>query len=169
MQEDVLNISEEQLERTFRTNIFGYIFMIQAAVPHLKEGSAIINTTRFFAIKCNSTNIWFSITAYKGEEFLIDYTCTKGAIRALTYSLSKNLVKKGIRVNAVAPGPIWTPFIPSTFPEGQVKNFDELSGAIGRTGQPEEVAPCYTFLASQDSSYMTGQIMHPNGGFIVNG
>jgi len=155
MQENVEDITEEQLEKTFRTNVFGYFFMIQAAVKHLKEGSSIINTT--------------SVTAYKGSAHLLDYSSTKGAERALTYSLSENLIKKGIRVNGVAPGPIWTPFIPSTFPADKVKEFGK-NVPMERAGQPEECAPCYVFLASHvDSSYISGQILHPNGGSVVNG
>lgn len=152
-QESIENISAEQLERTFRTNIFGMFFMVKAALPNLKEGSAIINTT--------------SVTAYKGSPQLLDYSSTKGAIVAFTRSLSQSLVEKGIRVNGVAPGPIWTPLIPSTFPEEKVKNFGKQV-PMQRAGQPEEVAPCYVFLASDDSSYMSGQILHPNGGEVVN-
>ncbi|MEW6494217.1 MAG: SDR family oxidoreductase [Cyanobacteriota bacterium] len=152
-QESIENISAEQLERTFRTNIFGMFFMAKAALPHLKEGSAIINTT--------------SVTAYKGNPKLLDYSSTKGAIVAFTRSLSQSLVKKGIRVNGVAPGPIWTPLIPATFPEEQVQSFG-AQVPMQRAGQPEEVAPCYVFLASADSSYMSGQILHPNGGEVVN-
>jgi NAD(P)-dependent dehydrogenase (short-subunit alcohol dehydrogenase family) len=152
-QESIENISAEQLERTFRTNIFGMFFMAKAALPHLKEGSAIINTT--------------SVTAYKGNPQLLDYSSTKGAIVAFTRSLSQSLVEKGIRVNGVAPGPIWTPLIPSTFPEEKVKSFG-AQVPMQRAGQPEEVAPSYVFLASDDSSYMSGQILHPNGGEVVN-
>ncbi|GAA6617439.1 SDR family oxidoreductase [Scytonema sp. NUACC26] len=152
-QKSIEDISAEQLERTFRTNIFGMFFMTKAALPHLKEGSAIINTT--------------SVTAYKGSPQLLDYSATKGAIVAFTRSLSQSLLEKGIRVNGVAPGPIWTPLIPSTFPEEKVKSFG-TQVPMQRAGQPEEVAPCYVFLASQDSSYMSGQILHPNGGEVVN-
>ena len=152
-QESIENISAEQLERTFRTNIFGMFFMTKAALPNLKEGSAIINTT--------------SVTAYKGNPQLLDYSSTKGAIVAFTRSLSQSLVEKGIRVNGVAPGPIWTPLIPSTFPEDKVKSFG-AQVPMQRPGQPEEVAPCYVFLASNDSSYISGQILHPNGGEAVN-
>jgi NAD(P)-dependent dehydrogenase (short-subunit alcohol dehydrogenase family) len=152
-QESIENITAEQLERTFRTNIFGMFFMAKAALPHLKEGSAIINTT--------------SVTAYKGNPQLLDYSSTKGAIVAFTRSLSQSLVEKSIRVNGVAPGPIWTPLIPSTFPEDKVKSFG-AQVPMQRAGQPEEVAPCYVFLASEDSSYMSGQILHPNGGEVVN-
>ncbi|GAB4202416.1 MAG: SDR family oxidoreductase [Coleofasciculaceae cyanobacterium] len=152
-QESIENISAEQLERTFRTNIFSMFFLTKAALPHLKEGSSIINTT--------------SVTAYKGNPQLLDYSSTKGAIVAFTRSLSQSLVEKGIRVNGVAPGPIWTPLIPSTFPEDKVKNFGKQV-PMQRAGQPEEVAPSYVFLASDDSSYMSGQILHPNGGEVVN-
>lgn len=152
-QESIENITAEQLERTFRTNIFGMFFMTKAAMPHLKEGSTIINTT--------------SVTAYKGNPQLLDYSATKGAIVAFTRSLSQSLVEKGIRVNGVAPGPIWTPLIPSTFPEDKVKSFG-AQVPMQRAGQPEEVAPSYVFLASDDSSYMSGQILHPNGGEVVN-
>jgi NAD(P)-dependent dehydrogenase (short-subunit alcohol dehydrogenase family) len=147
-------ISEQQLERTFRTNIFAMFFLVKAALPHLGEGSAIINTT--------------SVTAYKGSPQLLDYSATKGAIVAFTRSLSQALVEQGIRVNGVAPGPIWTPLIPSTFPEDKVAEFGK-DVPMQRPGQPEEVASCFVFLASNDSSYMAGQILHPNGGTVVNG
>jgi NAD(P)-dependent dehydrogenase (short-subunit alcohol dehydrogenase family) len=153
-QESIEDISKEQLERTFRTNIFSMFFLTKAALKHLKEGSAIINTT--------------SVTAYKGSPQLLDYSSTKGAIVAFTRSLSQNLVEKGIRVNAVAPGPIWTPLIPSTFPEEKVANFGKQV-PMQRAGQPEEIAPSYVFLASDDSSYFSGQVLHPNGGEVVNG
>ena len=153
-QEDITAISSEQLESTFRTNIFSFFYMTQAALPHMPEGGTIINTT--------------SVTAYKGSGHLLDYSSTKGAIVAFTRSLSQALAQKGIRVNAVAPGPIWTPLIPSTFPTDKVETFGDQV-PLKRAGQPEEVAPCYLFLASQDSSYMTGQVLHPNGGTIVNG
>lgn len=152
-QESIEKISAEQLERTFRTNIFSMFFLTKAALSHMKEGSTIINTT--------------SVTAYKGNAHLLDYSSTKGAIVAFTRSLSQSLVEKGIRVNGVAPGPIWTPLIPSTFPEDKVKSFGKQV-PMQRAGQPEEVAPSYVFLASDDSSYMSGQILHPNGGEVVN-
>ena len=153
-QEDITGITPDQLERTFRTNIFSFFYMAQAALPHLPDGGTIINTT--------------SVTAYKGSDHLLDYSSTKGAIVSFTRSLSQSLAAKGIRVNAVAPGPIWTPLIPSTFPTDKVETFGG-SVPLKRAGQPEEVAPCYLFLASQDSSYMTGQVLHPNGGTVVNG
>lgn len=147
-------ISREQLERTFATNMFAYFYMTKAALPHLHEGSAIINTT--------------SVTAYKGSPQLLDYSATKGAIVAFTRSLALSLVERGIRVNGVAPGPIWTPLIPSTFPEDKVASFGQ-DVPMKRAGQPEEIAPSFVFLASDDASYMAGQILHPNGGTVVNG
>ena len=153
-QDSIEKITAEQLERTFRTNIFGYFFMAKAAMPHLKEASAIVNTT--------------SVTAYKGNPTLLDYSSTKGAIEAFTYSLALQLAPKKIRVNAVAPGPIWTPLIPSTFPEEKVEKFG-ADVPMERPGQPEEVANCYLFLASDDASYMSGQVLHPNGGTVVHG
>jgi NAD(P)-dependent dehydrogenase (short-subunit alcohol dehydrogenase family) len=152
-QDDIQKVSKEQLERTFRTNIFSFFYFAQAALKYMKEGSCIINTT--------------SVTAYRGNPTLLDYSSTKGAIVAFTRSLSKNLANQGIRVNAVAPGPIWTPLIPSTFDEKKVSEFGSET-PMGRAGQPSEVAPSYVFLASKDSSYMTGQVLHPNGGDIVN-
>ena len=147
-------ITEQQLERTFRTNLFAMFFLTRAALAHMGEGSAIVNTT--------------SVTAYKGNPQLIDYSATKGAIVAFTRSLSQALAERKIRVNAVAPGPIWTPLIPATFPPDKVASFG-TDVPLGRPGQPEEVAPSYVFLASDDGSYMTGQVLHPNGGTIVNG
>jgi NAD(P)-dependent dehydrogenase (short-subunit alcohol dehydrogenase family) len=152
--ESIAEISAEQLERTFRTNIFAMFHLTKAALPHLREGSAIVNTT--------------SVTAYQGNPSLLDYASTKGAIVAFTRSLSQQLIGDGIRVNAVAPGPIWTPLIPATMPEEKVASFGK-DVPMGRPGQPEEVAPCYLFLASDDSSYMAGQVLHPNGGNVVNG
>jgi NAD(P)-dependent dehydrogenase (short-subunit alcohol dehydrogenase family) len=153
-QDSIEKITEKQLEHTFRTNIFSFFFMTKAAMKYLSKGDAIINTT--------------SVTAYKGSAHLLDYSSTKGAITAFTRSLSQALADKGIRVNGVAPGPIWTPLIPSTFPPEEVETFGS-DVPLGRPGQPEEVAPSYVFLASDDSSYMTGQILHPNGGTVVNG
>ena len=152
-QESITDITEEQLTRTFRTNIFSMFFMTKAAMKHLKEGSAIINTC--------------SVTAFKGSPELLDYSSTKGAIVAFTRSLSQSLVEKKIRVNSVAPGPIWTPLIPATFPEDKVAKFGK-DVPMARPGQPDEVAPAYVFLASNDSSYMSGQTLHINGGEVVN-
>lgn len=152
-QPSLLEITREQLERTFRTNIFGYFYMTREALGHLKSGAAIINTT--------------SVTAYRGSPQLLDYSATKGAIVAFTRSLALSLVKQGIRVNGVAPGPIWTPLIPSTFGPEKVETFGS-DVPMGRPGEPDEVAPCYVFLASSDSSYITGQVLHPNGGEIIN-
>ena len=153
-QKSIEKLTEKQLERTFRTNIFSFFFMTKAAMKYFSKGSAIVNTT--------------SVTAYKGSAHLLDYSSTKGAITAFTRSLSQALADKRIRVNGVAPGPIWTPLIPSTFSPNEVETFGS-DVPLGRPGQPEEVAPSYVFLASDDSSYMTGQILHPNGGTIVNG
>ncbi|WIJ25981.1 SDR family oxidoreductase [Devosia sp. RR2S18] len=153
-QDDLTEISQEQLEKTFRTNLFGYFYMTQAALPHLSKGASIVNTT--------------SITAYRGSPSLLDYSSTKGAIVAFTRSLSENLAESGIRVNAVAPGPIWTPLIPATFPAEKVAEFG-ASQPMKRPGQPNEVATCHLFLACDESSYMTGQVLHPNGGEVVGG
>jgi NAD(P)-dependent dehydrogenase (short-subunit alcohol dehydrogenase family) len=150
--ESIEKITAEQLENTFRTNIFAYFFLTKAALPHMKKGSTIINST--------------SVTAYKGSAHLLDYSATKGAIVSFTRSLSQSLMEKEIRVNGVAPGPIWTPLIPSTFTEEEVEKFGEKY-PMQRAGQPSEVAPSYVFLASNDSSFMSGQILHPNGGAIV--
>jgi NAD(P)-dependent dehydrogenase (short-subunit alcohol dehydrogenase family) len=152
---DIVDISEDQLRRTFQTNIFGMFFMTQAARPHLKKGAAIINCT--------------SVTMYQGASELLDYSATKGAITAFTRSLSENLVEQGIRVNAVAPGPIWTPLNPfgGASPEKMATFGEDVP--MGRPGQPNEVAPSFLFLACEDSSYMSGQVLHPNGGTIVNG
>lgn len=153
-QESIADITREQLERTFRTNIFAMFYLVKAALPHLKKGASIINTT--------------SVTAYKGSPELLDYSSTKGAISAFTYSLSGSLVEQGIRVNAVAPGPIWTPLIPSTF-DAKKTSQHGASVPMKRPGQPEELAPAYVFLASEDSSYITGQVLHINGGTVVHG
>ncbi|MEX2015257.1 MAG: SDR family oxidoreductase [Candidatus Hydrogenedentales bacterium] len=154
-QENLEAITSEQLERTFRTNIFSMFYLTKAALRHMSPGDAIINST--------------SVTAYRGSPHLIDYAATKGAIVGFTRSLSGALVKeRGIRVNGVAPGPIWTPLIPATFDEEKVDSFGEKV-PMGRPGQPNEVAACYVFLACQDSSYMTGQVLHPNGGEIIGG
>jgi NAD(P)-dependent dehydrogenase (short-subunit alcohol dehydrogenase family) len=148
--EDITDIDENQLRRTFQTNIFGMFFMTQAARPHLKKGSAIVNTT--------------SETTYEGSKLLLDYASTKGAIVGFTRSLAKNLVKDGIRVNAVAPGPIWTPLNPfGGQPKDKIPEFGKDT-PMGRPGQPNEVAPSFLFLACEDASYMTGQVLHPDGG-----
>ncbi|MGE3745146.1 MAG: SDR family oxidoreductase [Sphingomonadaceae bacterium] len=152
---DITDITEEQLRRTFQTNIFGMFFLVQAARPHLKSGAAIINCT--------------SVTMYQGSKELLDYSSTKGAITAFTRSLSENMVSEGIRVNAVAPGPIWTPLNPSGgASEEKMEHFGE-STPMGRPGQPNEVAPSFLFLACDDASYMSGQVLHPSGGIVVNG
>jgi len=153
-QDKLEQITPEQLERTFRTNVFGMFYLSQAALPHLSAGSTIINTA--------------SITAYRGSPALLDYSATKGAIVSFTRSLAMNVVGQGIRVNAVAPGPIWTPLIPSTFDAQKVAKFG-ADTPMKRAGQPDELAPAYVYLASEDSSYMAGQVLHVNGGEIVNG
>jgi NAD(P)-dependent dehydrogenase (short-subunit alcohol dehydrogenase family) len=152
--EDPAEITTRQLERTFRTNVFACFHLVKAALPLLKPGAAIVITT--------------SVTAYRGSDHLIDYAASKGALVALTRSLSQALVERGIRVNAVAPGPVWTPLIPATFPPKQVAEFGSTV-PMKRAGQPDEIGPCYVFLAGPDSSYMTGQVLHPNGGEIING
>jgi NAD(P)-dependent dehydrogenase (short-subunit alcohol dehydrogenase family) len=153
-QESIEKITAEQLERTFRVNIFAMFYLTSAALPHMRKGSTIVNST--------------SVTAYRGSKELIDYASTKGAIVAFTRSLAGSLVEKGIRVNGVAPGPIWTPLIVASFDRKKVSTFGGDS-PMKRPGEPEEVAPSYVFLASDDSSYMTGQVLHPNGGEIING
>ena len=153
-QTSISDITAQQLERTFRTNIFSMFYLTKAALPHLKQGSSIINTA--------------SITAYQGHESLLDYSATKGAIVSFTRSLAKSLATKGIRVNGVAPGPIWTPLIPSTFHAEHVAQFG-ADTPMGRAGQPCELAPSYVFLASDDSTYVSGQMIHVNGGTVVNG
>ena len=153
--DDITDITTEQLQRTFQTNIFSMFYMTQAARPHLKNGAAIVNCT--------------SVTMYQGSGGLLDYSATKGAITAFTRSLSENLVGEGIRVNAVAPGPIWTPLNPmGGQPPENMDSFGEDT-PMGRPGEPNEVAPAFLFLACQDSSYMSGQVLHPNGGIVVNG
>jgi NAD(P)-dependent dehydrogenase (short-subunit alcohol dehydrogenase family) len=152
---DITDITVEQLQRTFQTNIFSMFYMVQAARPHLLKGAAIVNCT--------------SVTMYEGSPGLLDYSATKGAITAFTRSLSENLIEHGIRVNAVAPGPIWTPLNPfGGAPPEKIKDFGKDT-PMGRPGQPNEVAPAFLFLACEDSSYMSGQVLHPNGGTVVNG
>lgn len=153
-QNSLLDITAQQIEQTFRTNIFAPLYLTKSALAHLKQGSVIINTA--------------SITAYKGDAKLIDYSASKGAIVAFTRSLSESLLKQGIRVNGVAPGPIWTPLIPASFDANEVSTFGSTT-PMQRAGQPVEVAPAYLFLACEDSAYMSGQILHINGGTIVNG
>jgi NAD(P)-dependent dehydrogenase (short-subunit alcohol dehydrogenase family) len=153
-QESLEQITSEQIERTFRTSIFSYFYMMKAALSPLRDGSAVINTT--------------SMTAYRGSPHLLDYSATKGAIVAVTCSVARALVGRGIHANGVAPGSIWTPLIPATFPAKRVATFG-ADVPMQRAGQPEEVAPSYVFLASDDASYMAGQILHPNGGEVVNG
>ena len=153
--EEVTDITTEQLQRTFQTNIFSMFYLVQAARPRMKAGGAIVNCT--------------SVTMYKGAAILLDYSATKGAITAFTRSLSENLIEDGIRVNAVAPGPIWTPLNPfGGQPKEKIPDFGKDT-PMGRPGQPNEVAPAFLFLACEDSSYMSGQVLHPNGGIIVNG
>jgi NAD(P)-dependent dehydrogenase (short-subunit alcohol dehydrogenase family) len=152
---DIRDITEEQLRRTFQTNIYGMFFMVQAARDHLKKGAVIVNCT--------------SITSYQGAGEIVDYSATKGAITSFTRALSEQLVSEGIRVNAVAPGPIWTPLNPSGgSSKEKLANFGKDT-PMGRPGQPNEVAPAFLFLACEDSSYMSGQVLHPNGGTVVNG
>ncbi|QKS72650.1 SDR family oxidoreductase [Paenalkalicoccus suaedae] len=153
-QEKIEDISKEQMERTFQTNVFSFFHLTKAAMPHFGEGSTVINTA--------------SVTAYKGMPVLMDYAATNGAIVSFTRSLSENIISQGIRVNAVAPGPIWTPLIPASFPEDKVKEFG-TDNPSGRPAQPAELAPTYVYLASKDSSYVSGQVLHVNGGTIVNG
>lgn len=153
-QQSLLNITSAQLEKTFKTNIFSFFYMSKMVLPYLKKGASIINTA--------------SITAYAGHEQLLDYSATKGAIVSFTRSLALSLASQGIRVNGVAPGPIWTPLIPSTFTEDKVAGFG-TDTPMGRAGQPYELAPSYVYLASDDSTYVSGQILHVNGGKIVNG
>jgi NAD(P)-dependent dehydrogenase (short-subunit alcohol dehydrogenase family) len=152
-QEELKAITEKQLRQTFEVNFFAYVFLVQAAEPHLKEGASIINTT--------------SVTAYRGSSHLIDYSSTKGAIVSFTRSLSGYFSKKQIRVNGIAPGPVWTPLIPATFPPSHVASFGS-DVPLGRAGEPVEIAYAYVFLASDDASYITGQVIHPNGGEIIN-
>lgn len=150
--EDMRSIDADQIERTFRTNVFSFFYMTKYALRHMHKGGVILNTT--------------SITAYQGHKTLLDYSATKGAIVAFTRSLSEKLSEDGIRVNAVAPGPIWTPLIPASFePEHVAKH--GTSAPMQRAGQPNEVAPCYVFLASDEASYISGQVLHPNGGSVV--
>ena len=153
VQDDITLVDEAQLERTFRTNIFAQFFLTKAALPHMREGSAIVNTA--------------SATAFHGSPDLLDYSSTKGAIVAFTRSLSNSVVKRGIRVNAVAPGPIWTPLIPASFDEKRLAEFGKDT-PMGRPGQPDEVASAILFLASNEASYISGEILHVNGGNVAN-
>jgi NAD(P)-dependent dehydrogenase (short-subunit alcohol dehydrogenase family) len=152
-QHDLQDISAQQLEYTFKVNIFAQFYLTKFALPYLKEGSVIINSA--------------SVTAYKGNPALMDYSSTKGAIVAFTRSLSQSLAEKGIRVNAVAPGPVWTPLIPASFSDEKVAKFGQDT-PLGRPAQPVEIAPCYVFLASKEGAFITGQVLHPNGGSVVN-
>lgn len=152
--EDFESISPDQIQRTFASNVFGYFYMTQAVLPHLSEGSAIVNTT--------------SITAYRGSHHLVDYSATRGAIVSFTRSMAQYCAPKKIRVNGVAPGPVWTPLIPASFGAEKVEDFGS-GQPLGRAGEPNEVAACHLFLACEDSSYMTGQVLHPNGGEIIGG
>lgn len=154
LRERLEDLPVDQLERTFRTNVFGQFYLTRAALPHMPEGGAIINTT--------------SLTAYQGHPVLLDYASTQGAIVTFTRSLSKQLLPRGIRVNGVAPSPIWTPLIPASYSEAKTADHGSIS-PMERPGQPDEIAPCYIFLASQGSAYMSGQVLHPNGGTIANG
>ena len=152
--EDLAEITDDQVERTFRTNIFSQFWLTRAALPHIPDGGAIINTT--------------SVTAYKGSPAQVDYAATKGAIVSFTRSMAMQLVSRKIRVNAVAPGPVWTPLIPASYPAEKTAEHGQAV-PMERPGQPDEIAPCYIFLASADASYMTGQVLHPNGGSVING
>ena len=152
--DQIEDISTEQLLKTFHSNFFSVFWLTKYAMKHLKKGSSIINTT--------------SVTAYRGSDHLMDYAATKGAILSFTRSLSANVAPKGIRVNAVAPGPIWTPLIASSFSKKEISEFGSDT-PMKRAGEPNEVATCFLFLASEDAAYMTGQVLHPNGGEIVNG
>ena len=152
---DIRDITPEQLQRTFQTNIYSMFYLVQAARPHLKKGAAIVNCT--------------SITSYQGSKELLDYSSTKGAITSFTRALSENLIEDGIRVNAVAPGPIWTPLNPCGGASDEKHETFGENTPMGRPGQPNEVAPAFLFLACEDSSYMSGQVLHPNGGTVVNG
>ncbi|TGE27426.1 SDR family oxidoreductase [Hymenobacter metallicola] len=151
--QDVTEIPDQQWLDTFQVNFFSFVRVTRAALPHLKEGDSIINTS--------------SINAYRGNQQLVDYTSTKGAITAYTRSIAQQLAEKKIRVNSVAPGPIWTPLIPASFPPEKVASFGQDT-TMKRPGQPSEVGPCYVFLASEDASYITGQAIHPNGGEVLN-